>query len=71
MKNRALITGASGGIGRAIAVRLAGEGHAILGQGRRGKALEDTAGAVRRAGGTFEARCAEFADMGAVEELGR
>lgn len=44
------ITGASGGIGRAIAVRLAGEGASVSLFSRRADALEATAALAREAG---------------------
>lgn len=49
------ITGASGGIGRAIAVRLASEGAAVTLLSRRQSALEETAALAEEAGaaGTF------------------
>jgi NAD(P)-dependent dehydrogenase (short-subunit alcohol dehydrogenase family) len=71
MAKRALITGASGGIGRGIARRLAREGFAILGQGRNQAALDATAEAVRALGGSFDGRIAEFADLDAVATLAR
>lgn len=42
----AVVTGASGGIGRAIAVRLAREGAAVVATGRNEAALEETAAAA-------------------------
>jgi 3-oxoacyl-[acyl-carrier protein] reductase len=49
---RALITGASRGIGRAIAVKLAGQGFAVvLNYRERREAAEQTASIVRDAGG--------------------
>lgn len=71
MTRRALITGASGGIGQGIAIRLARDGFDILGQGRKRENLNETGEAVRKAGGTFDGRLAEFADMDSVAALGR
>jgi len=48
---RGLITGASRGIGRAIAVRIAAEGYSLLLHGRDEKALNETAELVKKAGG--------------------
>ncbi len=47
---RILITGASRGIGRAIALKLAGPGTALLLHGRDRKALEETGAQADRAG---------------------
>jgi len=47
----ALVTGASSGIGKAIAIELARAGHAVVLSGRRVDALEATAHDVRAAGG--------------------
>lgn len=52
---RAVVTGAGGGIGRAVAVRLAEEGVATALLDRDEAALEQTAGRVRDAGGDAHA----------------
>ena len=47
----ALVTGASRGIGREIALRLAGEGHDVaIGYASRGEAAEEVADQVREQG---------------------
>jgi 3-oxoacyl-[acyl-carrier protein] reductase len=48
---RALVTGASSGIGRSIATVLAREGVTVIVGGRDGKRAEDTATAITKAGG--------------------
>lgn len=47
----ALVTGATSGLGRAIAVRFAAEGAAVAAMGRDAKALRAVAEEIRRAGG--------------------
>lgn len=71
MTKTALITGASGGIGRGTATRLARVGWRILAHGRRQKALEGTLAAIHEAGGEGEIFTAEMGDMGQVAALGR
>ena len=52
LRDRAcIVTGASGGIGRAVAVSLAGEGASVLVVGRRSQTLASVAGECERAGG--------------------
>ncbi|MBR0567193.1 3-oxoacyl-ACP reductase FabG [Azoarcus sp. L1K30] len=59
MTLRALVSGGSGGIGRAIAQRLAADGHAVLVHANRQlEAAEEIAAAIRQAGG--EARAVTF-----------
>lgn len=48
----AIITGAGSGVGRATALALAADGRAVVLAGRTERALEETASAVTKAGGT-------------------
>lgn len=59
----ALITGAAHGIGRAIALRLAGEGAAIAILDLDAKGAEETAALIRAAGGHAFATGADITDM--------
>jgi short-subunit dehydrogenase len=52
--SRSLVTGASGGIGRAIAVELAGQGSSLILVARRADALEQVAAEIRSVGGRAE-----------------
>jgi len=69
MVKTVLITGASSGIGRGAALRLASEGWHILAHGRREDALQETLTAVRKAGGSGAVFQSEMADMEQVEKL--
>src|SRR5512136_2012757 len=62
----AIVTGASSGIGRALAVQLAGQGAKVVLAARRAELLEQAAAECRQAGGealaiptdiTIEAQC--------------
>lgn len=71
MDKWALVTGASSGIGRAVAVRLARDGFGIRVHGRDPAKIEATCGMVRAAGAEAEGRAADFARLDEVEALGR
>ncbi len=62
----AMVTGASRGIGRAIAVRLSKEGTQVVCTGRDESALADTVAAIETAGGHAEAVAFDVADRQAA-----
>jgi len=63
----ALVTGASRGLGKAIALALAAEGAAIAAVARSEEALKETLEAIRAAGGVTEGFALNVADDVAVE----
>ncbi|MCD2190369.1 SDR family NAD(P)-dependent oxidoreductase [Actinomycetospora soli] len=65
----ALVTGASGGIGRAIAERLGDHGADVVLVGRNEAALEDAAAVVRTRGGTARVVALDLADPAAPRKL--
>ena len=65
----ALVTGASRGIGKAIALRLASCGASIAAVARSLEGLEGTLQAIRGAGGTAEAYAANVADPADVARV--
>lgn len=63
MTLRALVSGGSGGIGRAIAQRLAADGHTVLVHANRQlDAAEEIAAAIRQAGGQARAVAFDLTD---------
>ncbi|WP_422000187.1 SDR family NAD(P)-dependent oxidoreductase [Reyranella sp.] len=69
MKNRVvLLTGASRGLGRDMALTLAGAGARVLCAGRTVKELEATARAIARKGGKAEVVPLDITDEAAVRE---
>jgi 3-oxoacyl-[acyl-carrier protein] reductase len=63
----ALVTGASRGLGQAIALALAAEGASIAAVARSEEALKDTLEAIRAAGGTAEPYALDVSDEADVE----
>lgn len=66
----AVVTGAGRGLGRAVAIALAGRGHPVVGVARDAAQLAETADLVSGTGGTMLTRPADVADTAAVAELG-
>lgn len=65
----ALITGAGGGIGRDIALRLAAEGVAIVVNGRTAEKVESVVEEIRGAGGQAMGAVARVADKAGVNAM--
>jgi NAD(P)-dependent dehydrogenase (short-subunit alcohol dehydrogenase family) len=63
----AVITGAGGALGRAIALRLAADGHHVALTDLAGDALARTAEEVRGAGGTASADVMDLREVGAID----
>ena len=63
-----LVTGAGSGIGRATAVRFAAEGARVVAADINERGLEETAGIVRKAGGTIAAKMCDVSKPDAVKE---
>jgi NAD(P)-dependent dehydrogenase (short-subunit alcohol dehydrogenase family) len=65
----ALITGGGRGIGRAIALRFASEGAAVMLAATKRESLEATAGEIRKAGGRAATTVADVSDEAAVKNM--
>lgn len=66
---RALVTGSTAGIGRAIAEMFAAEGAAVCVTGRNPERGAEVVGSIRAAGGTAEFVAADLNDEAACDEL--
>jgi len=65
----AIVTGASRGIGRAIAERLASQGNIVVGVARSAEALKEVASAIAATGGKFHGQCCDIGDSVAFAQL--
>ena len=65
----ALVTGASGGIGRSIAITLARQGATVVLSGTRPEALQETADEIKKNGGVSHSLICNLSDVQSVEEL--
>jgi NADP-dependent 3-hydroxy acid dehydrogenase YdfG len=68
-KRAALITGASGGIGRAIAVALGALGWDVVVASRRQSAIDETAKLVDDAGGRAVALVVDLTDVASIDRM--
>lgn len=64
-----IVTGASSGIGEAVAERLAADGHHVIAGARRQDRLQQLADRVTRQGGTIEVHTLDVTDRAAVTAL--
>ena len=65
----ALVTGASRGIGEAIAHGLAAQGAHVIVSSRKAEACEAVAAAIRAAGGSAQAMACHIGDLDAIAQL--
>ena len=66
---RALVTGASRGLGRAIALSLAGEGAQVVAVARNRERLEELAASTRAGIGSISVCACDLSDAAAIERL--
>jgi NADP-dependent 3-hydroxy acid dehydrogenase YdfG len=67
----AWVTGAGSGIGQAAAVALAREGATVVLTGRRKEPLQETAAAIKKAGGKAEVKPADLMKAAAVGKIAK
>ncbi|MCH2180646.1 MAG: 3-oxoacyl-[acyl-carrier-protein] reductase [Mariniblastus sp.] len=65
----AIVTGASQGLGKAMAIALAGAGARVACVARNAEKLADTVEAIKQAGGDAEVMAANVGDSEAVDEI--
>jgi NAD(P)-dependent dehydrogenase (short-subunit alcohol dehydrogenase family) len=68
-KKTALVTGSTDGVGRHVAVRLAGQGVNVVLHGRSRQRAEEVLGEIRRSGGEAAFYRADFASLDGVRDL--
>ncbi|HYK43062.1 MAG TPA: 3-oxoacyl-[acyl-carrier-protein] reductase [Thermoanaerobaculia bacterium] len=68
---RALVTGASRGIGEAVASRLADEGASVIAAARTAGDLERVVSAIRQAGGQASALALDLSDPASIESAAK
>jgi NAD(P)-dependent dehydrogenase (short-subunit alcohol dehydrogenase family) len=66
---RALVTGATSGLGRAIAVQLASDGFEVIVHGRDAERGQQAVGQIEKAGGTARFAAADLMDTAAIAQL--
>lgn len=67
----ALVTGGSSGLGRAMAIALAGAGARVVVAARRRKALDESVAAIEAQGGQASSLVVDLADPGVLDEAAR
>jgi NAD(P)-dependent dehydrogenase (short-subunit alcohol dehydrogenase family) len=69
MAQQVIVTGASSGIGRAVAVKFGRSGASVLAVGRDAAALDDVVGEIDQAGGKAAACVADVTDASAPDRI--